>query len=249
MFLEWCLEVTHRNGTFLPAEVVNSRIGFRSVYGFLDKPKSSKGLIDLPVISDTLFLDFDTGFQDANVMAHKLRTDNISFFAYTSGSKGVHIEIPIVSMTGVLVPYSQECFVKREFMNADLSLYRASSLIRLPGTKHAKTGNIKSPIDVFIGNKLSIPLLSAPPKPKFQNLKLSESGELINAIGRLDKLLNTQPTSGNRSITLWSLASTFARAGISFDTCLELCYELNNSWKEPKEAEVVLTKVKEAYNK
>lgn len=245
-FLEWCEKWNRRNGTFLSQDQVTSRIGFRSVYAFELDPKSSKGLNQYPVYSDVLFVDFDDGLESPGY--HKLLAlllnNGLAFQSYASGSKGVHVHVAIDPMFGSEVPYSQKVFMEALDVGCDLSIYRHSSLIRLPGTIHDKTGKAKEQI-----NEGGFDLLQIPSKtlPVFANVEVADANLFYVAATRLAGLLHNEPPTGNRSLTLWSLAKNLANSGISFETTLELAYTVNNSWKHPKSESEVLRSVKQAY--
>lgn len=246
MFLEWCEQPNQRNGTFLPAAEVLAKTGFRSVYAFETQPTESKGLNRFPVVSATLFLDFDDGL-DGEVIQAMDKLEYIQYSLYTSGSKGCHIHASIEPMCGIDVPYSQRQFVIEAGYNSDLSLYRHSSLIRLPGTIHAKTGKPKELIKENPGYQLHIPMLKTP-EPKFSKVQAKQDDMLYAALTRSAGLVHKSPMTGERTKTMWSLSRNFHDSGISFDTALELAYSINATWSHPLDEAGVLRAVKQGYS-
>jgi len=247
IWLEWCDKVFQRDGTFLLDTEVLVKTGFRSVYGFKEKPISSKGLNKYPVYSDTLFMDFDDGLGKGFKSAVQFMKDNlIKFEAFSSGSKGGHLHVAILPMFGEGVPFSQREFVKGLECSADISLYRHSSLIRLPGTVHDKTGNAKTKLDGGDGCMLEIEYMNP---PKFSNVVVSDDNLLHMAFNRLTSLINHEPASGTRTLTIWSVAKNLSDAGFNFDTTLDIVQRVNETWKQPKEDSEVLRAVREAFYK
>lgn len=246
IYLEWCSKPELRNGLFLPSGEVQSKTGFRSVYGFPIKPVSSKGLKEHEVFSDVLFLDFDDGETGNCVRACSLLDSHqIGYDMFTSGSKGVHFHIPIQAMQGKSVPFSQFQFVKGLDLGADLSLYRASSLIRLEGTVHAKTGKKKTKIKTVSGSRLEIDLVEPP--TKFVQMLVPETDAYETAFVKYITNMYSTPAEGTRTNTLWFLARSFNECGLSFDTGLELLQKLNESWSNPKDDESVFRATKDGY--
>lgn len=246
IYFEWCAEPNQRDGTFLTEGELNSRLGFRSVYGFIEKPDSSKGLNKYEVYSDTLFMDFDDGVDGEVLNTLKvLDKEQIAYSLYTSGSKGCHIHVPITPISGIDVPYSQRQFVLDNDFKCDLSLYRHSSLFRLPNTIHKKTQKPKELIAQHKGYQLDIPYVKAP--PKFQNIKPNKDNMLYVALTRCAGLVNISPQRGERTKTTWSVSRNLCEAGIHFDVALELMYVLNDTWNDPMDAESVLRAVKQGY--
>lgn len=248
MFLEWCEQPNQRNGTFLPASEVLVKTGFRSVYAFETQPTESKGLNRFPVVSATLFLDFDDGVDGAVLPSiDKLNQQKIAYKLFTSGSKGCHLHIDIEPMSGIDVPYSQRQYVIDAGFNSDLSLYRHSSLIRLPGTIHLKTGKPKELIKESVGDRLSVPMLKTP-EPKFSKVQAKQDDMLYAALTRSAGLVHKSPMTGERTKTMWSLSRNFHDSGISFDTALELAYSINATWSHPLDEAGVLRAVKQGYS-
>lgn len=247
-YLEWCEKWNQRDGTFLPQDLVTSRTGFRSVFGFETQPISSKGLAQYPVYSDTLFVDFDDGLESPGYL--KLITiltyNEFNFKSYASGSKGVHVHVQIEPMYGLAVPYSQKVFMQGLDVGCDLSIYRPSSLIRLPGTVHDKTGKRKEQINE--GQGIDLLRIEQKELATFTQVEVNDENLFYVAMTRTAGLINNEPPTGTRSLTLWSLTKNLANAGISFETSLEIAYTVNASWRNPKPESEVLRSVKQAYN-
>lgn len=248
MYYEWCSEPNQRNGTFIPIEELNSKVGFRSVYGFKEQPNQSKGLNKYSVFSDTLIMDFDDGLEgEVLKVLDILIKEELTYYLYNSGNKGCHLHIPIVSMYGDSVPYSQKKFVEEHNFNCDLSIYKHSSLIRLVGTIHKKTGKLKELINFNEGAILEIPYMEEP-KQKFKNVKPRQDDILYIALTKCAKLVGMSANPGERTNTIWSISRNFFDSGISFDTALELAYSINSTWSKPLEEAGVLRAVRQGYN-
>lgn len=251
IFYEWCDRPQNRSGIFVTGDKLETLKGFRSVYGFKTKPDSSKGLNQFPVYSDTLFLDFDQGLSDNfRETVSKLKDNDFRFSTYLSGSKGAHIHADLLPMFGDSVPDAQRAFIETlGAKEADLSIYRHGSLIRLPGTIHEKTNQPKELLEYHDGHfALEIDYTKEFKTPsRFSGLKTTEDKFKI-AVSLLRLHLGTAPKIGMRYVTLWSVARNFAESDLSFDSTLELIQQLNHSWGElQKDDAELLRAVKDAF--
>jgi len=227
--------------------------GFRSLMMFdqtttdeIREQKNSKGFDRFEVYSDILFIDIDTGDRDVSQIKAWICDNKYPAEIYLSGGKGYHFHIPIEMMRGQDVPYSQKIFLQGTGLPVDLSIYRASGLIALPGRRHPKTGVRKTLVETLEGSEgLSIPIVKKP------EIDLSEFEEDNNLFARsLIRVLGAydfEPGPGNRHMTIWSIATNMRDAGLHYDTALDILEGLNKTWQEPKESKELEMAVQKAY--
>lgn len=226
--------------------------GFRSVYLFdsisaatISATGSSKGFKQYAVYSDHLFIDLDGG--DPALLAAERALEGFAYEVWSSGGKGYHIMLPTPMYCGVDLPQAHLEFVGALGCGADLSLYRHSSLIALPGRVHAKTGARKTKVKDVDGRQLTIkePLVL----PKAFNLAFTDEAPISFAFMRLASLCETPPAQGNRHTTAWSISSQLAKSGLSFETVLELVLKMNSEWDNAKPEEEIERAVKQAFGR
>lgn len=257
-YREWVLKPNHRRGCMLPLKLIAKfekapDAGYASVYMFdadsaaaIKDAKSSAGMAQYPVYSDTLTMDLDQG--EAQLALVEKAIKGLAYSVYNSGGKGFHVVIPLTALvSGTSVPYSQRKWVESLNVDADLSLYQAGHIISLPGRKHPKTGRRKSLLRVVAGNPLTLELCH-PPSRVF-SLSDSDQSEFERGLWRLLELVKQEPGVGNRHVALWSTARHFADAGLEFDTALNLLSEVNDTWQDPKTNEELRAAVSQAFKR
>lgn len=124
-----------------------SMTGFISCYGFpkvtADLIKDQGGtfeLAEMPLYVDRVVLDFDDHDDDYQASVQYCIKQGWSFVAYETGNRGYHIHIPVRPCTEVGVHLRVHNWVRSHFKGYDISLYKSSSVTRIPGTYHSKTG-------------------------------------------------------------------------------------------------------------
>ena len=256
LYREWCLKPSHRRGCMLPIKIVARfcnapDAGYASVYMFKKEDAeaviatgSSSGLARYEVYTDTLTLDLDQGLPQMEKARVALK--GLQYQVFESGGKGYHVVISLDSMvSGTNIPYSQRKWVEALNVSADLSLYQAGHIIALPGRLHPKTGKRKVLIATQPGDLLSLPLVT--PEPPSFALGDADQSEFERGIWRVLSLLQTGPEVGGRHTALWSTAKHFADSGLGFDAALDLLWQVNQTWDEPKAADEVRAAVSQAY--
>lgn len=255
LFVEWTVDVDRRRGQMVPFFRLNDiqlnrhNPGFRSVYMFnqddayqIAASESSKGFKQYGVYSDHLFIDLDGG--DAALLQAEAALVGYQYEVWSSGGKGYHIVLPTPMYHGTDLPQAHLEFVDSLGCGADLSLYRASSLIALPGRVHQKTGKRKTKVKDVDGRQLTL----EQPKMLPKAFNITYDDEPISFVFmRLASLAETPPAQGNRHTVLWSTSSQLARTGLSYETAEELMQFVNAKWLAPKSEEEVTRAVRQAY--
>lgn len=257
LWVETALNVDKRRGQMVPFPFLDTiqqqrhNPGFRSVYLFsatdaqeIAASQSSKGFKQYVVYSDHLFIDLDGG--DPALALAEVALQGYAYEVWSSGGKGYHIMLPTPMYSGVDLPQAHMEFVEALGCGADLSLYRASSLIALPNRVHAKTGARKTLCKVVAGRQLTIkdPVML----PKAFNLTFDDE-PISFVFMRLASLAENPPTQGNRHTVLWSTSSQLARTGLSYETAVELMQFVNSKWSAPKTEEEVERAVSQAFGR
>jgi hypothetical protein len=169
---------------------------------------------------------------------------------YNSGSKGYHLVVPwryLELPEGNWKPVYQ-AFVEAHHIPADLSIYRARSLIRVPGSVNARTGKVKRLIDYSdIGNpnaeginyevgnasKLREWLLEHRDViPAQKTYEYNDNEEVYIKLRRLGTPFCVQtlyfdgiPAPGLRNTTYWTLAAYYRSSGKQQNEAEELLEE------------------------
>jgi len=255
VFYEYCTAVNYRYGNVI--DNLEGKTGYRSIFGFSEKDsleirksRSSSNFSGFCQYADTLFIDLDDGDKSVGVVSDWLNKNEINYTVWSSGGKGYHFHISIDPMYSIDAAHSHKEYVRKLCealkIEADLSIYRASGLIRLPDTVHEKTGRIKKLLEKKEGYLLEIPLTE---KDIFVPvMELDDAGLFFKAVTRL-AVAKEQPMLGMRHTTLWSIAKSFCDAGVSYETTLELLERLNESWQNRKDLKEVTRAVQQAYQK
>lgn len=258
LYVEWCATVEKRRGLMVPVSSLADEgkrrhdPGFRSVYMFeksaaeeIKAAGSSKGFRRFVPYSDRLIIDLDSGESQLNGITALL--SGYSYKLYRSGSKGFHFEIETPLYYGHDLPQAHKEFVAGLNVGADLSLYRHSSLVALPGRIHPKTQKRKTEIAANVGELLTIP---EPTQVWLPTPQIEESEfDLAFLFTRLATTAAQEPDQGWRHTTLWSVAESMSRLGLHIDTAIDLLTRINEQWKNPKAADEVERAVKQAYQR
>jgi hypothetical protein len=208
-------------------EDIEGLTGFRSVYEYpveachyITDNASIAGLAasHIPVYTDRLLMDIDDDEESAAKFIASLKSWNITHSSWTSGNRSVHIHILVEPQLSFMLPSSQKKFVEEWGRGigakADLSIYHAAGLFRLPGTIHASTGRPKELLETYWGNTLHIPLLSEGPK------RIYKEGEeaLLSSVWRL---LLTPLDVGGRRFHVFKITSNAVKLGWDENKILE----------------------------
>ena len=256
-FAEWGKTVRDR-AYFVSVDTLKGRHGFESVYRFsasaaetMQRRGSIAGCSNFPVYTDRLLIDLDDGVTSAKRLKSILIKQNLAHLIYNSGNKGYHFLIPCKPMFDLDVPYTQRVWVEDLNINADLSLYRHNSMIRLPGTINEKTGKRKKLIAVNKGSKLVLDnIIENPDRYKvWQGSEDVISKTFIqNIFSKGLRMLRVTPNPGRRHTELWSLANDFAKSGLDFETAYNVILKINDSWGiNAKEDSEVYRAVEDGY--
>jgi hypothetical protein len=254
LYAEYAPEVNARNADLRPEQEVNNLLGFRSVFLFdetstkiIKASGRSKGFKEFPVHCHEWFIDLDTKDIPERALCARLDTLEASYRMYRTPSKGYHFAVDIAPMFGMNVPYTIKKYTEKFFPEADVSVCRASSLIRLPGTP-GKSGNKKVLInEKATGVELEFPLLT-PEVTRFNIQELETEPELLkHLLTRLSCLVSEDIMPGNRHMTIWQLSRDFADLGISEECAVEILLLVNRSWVNPKLDEEVMSSARGGY--
>jgi hypothetical protein len=222
----------------LPEEVVNSMTGFRSVFSFAEPEAQtiiasgcSKGFKLLPVVCNTWFIDIDRKDIPVSDLISRLDKLDASYEVYQTPSKGFHLHVDVATLQGKDVPYTIRMLTSHYFPEADLSVCKASSLIRLPNTP-GKNGKVKTLIEKCErGTLLEVGLRAQPEAvEKFDIRPVGESEELKFFFSDLAYRCNKSPGPGKRNETLWILAKKACELGVDINCARSLISMVNDSW-------------------
>lgn len=254
LFIEWSTS-TYHTACLIPAALDMGR-GFRSYFMWDAKQKelieqqgNMANLDTIAVYSDTLFIDFDTHPENIEVLKGYLTEKNIRFDLYTSGSKGFHFHIPLDRIyQGIDLPTIHKTWVENLALEGvDLSIYRHAGLFRLPGTRHKKTGNIKTLIETSYGLPLNLNEVEVKYKHKPRiTCSMSTPASALNEC--LFNMIN-EPGVGGRYMKFWKMAKMLQEAEYTREFAEELLIAVNFSWKQPKEVSEIMRVLGEVYGK
>ena len=258
LFWEWVKQPNKRAGNMVPAEVLatsasHRNAGFRTVYGFYESDAaliratgSSSGLAYYTPCSDSIIIDLDDGEKTLPILLDRILARGLRCEVWSSGGKGFHLVLSHALICDKRLPYSHLRYVEEltTGLKFDDTLYRASSLISLPGRLHNKTKRKKCLIEIWEGENVVFELFDKPEKtsPLGDDVTM-----LTEAISHLQDLSVRQPREGNRHNRLWLCAKCFQEAGISRETSEELLIAVNAQWENPKDEAEVKEAVRQAY--
>ncbi len=187
--------------------------GFRSAFGYPSRTAAviqdtgrTKGLSTLPLYADKLYLDFDDEPQATNDAIIKLTELGFSFSVYATGGRGHHLVIDIEPLEGANVPASLKAWAEANIPKCDLSVYKPSQIIRLPGTRHVATGGIMELVSKIPGKKLKVerivPIISLTPETNFGACQIDEDEDFINKVTNTMTTTITRPGANNHASKL-----------------------------------------------
>jgi hypothetical protein len=221
--------------------------GFRSVFGYPPKTASiiraqgnTKNLQRHSVHANELLVDFDNAREAAEALKAYLVSHGISYTMYDSGNRSVHFHVPIVSLTDPDVPHSLKSWVIEHAPEADLTIYRHSSLFRLVNTIHEKNPDGKKVMmESHRGRRLRIPLI--------KRAKIVDTAPVKNE-HKLERALNIPQHEGNRRVHAWTIANFARKAGFNEDEAYWMLRQWNEKKATPRlKEEVLWQKLSEAY--
>ena len=221
--------------------------GFRSVFGYPPKTAAiiraqgnTKNLQKHKVYAEELLVDFDNAKEAAERFKSYLVEEGISYTMLDSGNRSVHFHVPTGAMSGPDVPHSMKTWVIEHAPEADLTIYRHSSLFRLEGTLHEKNpGGKKVVLETRRGRRLRIPILKRP--------KVVNNTPFTND-HKLERALNIPQQEGNRRVHAWTIANFARKAGFNEDEAYWMLRQWNEKKASPRlKEEVLWQKLSEAY--
>jgi hypothetical protein len=137
--------------------------------------------------------------------------------------------------------------LKQTMPEVDTSIYHVSGLIRLPGTKHAKTGRHKTLLREFKGSvALQLPKLTFKMSLE-ENPPETPSECLGKALNWLALTLRKSPGLGERHQTLWAITKLLAESGLPSETALTFIEAVNDHWDTPKTYEELVRALNDGY--
>lgn len=255
---EWVKQPNKRVGNMVPANILatassHRNAGFRSVYAFSEADAlairntgSSAGFSFFTPWSDTLTIDLDDGDKTLPIVLQRVLSLGLRCEVWSSGGKGYHLVLFHALIGDKRLPYSQLKFVASLMagLKFDDTIYRASSLISLPGRLHVKTGRKKRLLEIWEGEVMNLDLFD---KPEPTGMVGDDLTMFQEAVSHLQDLSVRQPREGQRHNRLWLCAKCFAEAGIERGTVEELLLAVNSQWENPKDEAEVIEAVRQAY--
>jgi hypothetical protein len=232
--------------------------GYEGVYSFpkevadtVNETKSVKGLSKHEAYSNRLIIDIDDSDPDKAMqrtlaLEYMLDSRDIGFETWFSGGNGYHVVVKHELIGSIDLPYSQRNYVEKALgVEADLSIYQHGRLVSLPGRVHEKTGKKKKLLSVKQGELIQLELVKKPElQVNFSDLGISD---LEKALMNLQFLAMAPPGEGTRWNSLWGTATDLARAGLPYDTVLNLLQVINNKWPKPTTQDYVQKAVEKAF--
>ena len=208
--------------------------GFISVFGFPEKASeyietlgATRGVGQFPLYADTLYLDFDDNPEGEKKSIEWLVINGIQHTVYYTGNRGHHVHIPITPKTGTNLPHFVKTVVKKLFPGADESIYKATGVVRLPGTYHSKTR--KPMVEVSSGGDKVLDLDSHRPKGymPIKQITADEDPAFLDLM--LTRDLNRTVSEGGRNNSAFHIAATAVKLKIEKAVTEELLTEWNET--------------------
>ena len=248
LFKEFSPKVYVRSGNMLPLEEIEGKTGFATMYAFDEEAAkairaqgSSKGLGRFPVYADKMWWDLDDGDTHLKALTDKLSDMGLGYEVWSSGSKGYHLGLSHTPIFDVNVPYTHRMFAEYVGVPCDPTLYQTARLFRLPGTVHEKTGRPKELVEAVEGDSILEMTVRQPSETRFKISDVEDAELLPFFLDSLSSHFNRSPGHGKRHTMFWGWAKDAGRAGLSYETTLELLLTINASWatdsKDPEYVE------------
>ena len=249
---EWCDSSTpHHTNRYIPEDALINKTGFQSVFGYKDLhhgliPKSGV----TPLYANKVFIDVDSLEKSASIVANRLRDQEVAHEVWLSGHKGYHFVVKTEPMLGPCIDQSIKQWISSNFgdiAGVDTSMIHARGLIRLPGTRHSKTGRLKTLVDEFqTEGVLKVPEGKIElPKEYFLPEDPIEAAEV--AFLTIVRGYRFPPPVGARAVTTWRIIKTLQEGGYTANEAYEVMCKINNSWPAPKPEETVEKVVRQVY--
>jgi hypothetical protein len=223
----------------VPEEDLPSKRGFTSVYGFDAKTAgffkdagTTKGAKHFPVYSERLWMDFDNADAECEVVVNTAIERGLRVEVYDTGNRGYHVCLFHQPVFDKRLPYSQKAWIKDQKFNVDFCLYQAGHLLRLNGTRHEKTGRIKSLTFSQPGDIFELPLLDEPVRER----RISDTNgdfSISDFSNMLVWFTRNPPKNGERNHKCFSLAAGLLAAGVSVGAMTELVTLMNIELPDP----------------
>lgn len=228
-------------------ETLDTKTGFRSIYGFAKEAcdyfrniGSVRGAKHFSVFGDELFIDIDNNDEEAGRISDVLTEMGLGFSVYNSGGKGYHIVLKHQPIFDRNLPYSQKEWVRKQGFKSDMCLYTQNHLIRLPRTRHAKTGRYKELEHKVEGALIDLQLVQEPAKV-YANGSSDFEFSLEEFAGIISRIASEPPRPGERNNKMFSLCAGILSCGLKFSTVKDIVENLNSSFPDPLEDSELVT--------
>ena len=240
-YYEHARTLVNRVGRMLTKSELSSATGFRSIYGFdtqatlfFREASTTKGAKHFKVFADELFMDFDDNPAECERVVNALLADGLGVEVWDTGGRGQHVVVRHQPLYSRHLPYSQKIWVKNKGFNVDFCLYSHGHIIRLPNTRHSKTGGYKTLVFSQEGTILDLPLIEAPVRAL-----VGETGEFdpLEIVSLLSRFASRPPVNGERNHRFFALAVGLIAYGLEVATMEDLVRKFNDTIDEPLEEE------------
>jgi hypothetical protein len=238
-YFEVALTLSNRVTRFATAEELGTYTGFRSYFGFSEAIKeyckefgSNRGMRGTVVYSDCIFIDYDDCPDAAEEMWHILVGEKLGFEVWDSGGRSIHFHIPHKPMWSEHLPYSHRKWVESRSPKADMSLYQAGRIFRLPGTVHTTHLRKKVLLEMVEGKMPEIELFVQPLKSVAFGSFVADGDGIAEITGLLTRLANFPPQEGERNRKLYAAVCSCLSCGFSGEFALELISKVNSDLME-----------------
>ena len=183
--------------------------GFRSIFGLgpdavkqIELQGNGTNLGQFPLFCDNLILDFDNNEAAENRAEKKFVDRGFAYTKYFTGNRGHHFHIKIKPLYKVGLAPMFRAFTETHFPGVDSGVYKPLGMIRIPGTRHSKTG--KRMIKVTEAGSLTMDMEAMMPKGFAPTLETEY--DPANLELRMMGLLTRTVHEGKRHTIGWSIA-------------------------------------------
>lgn len=173
----------------------------------------------LPLYVDRVILDFDNAEADYQAALGKCDQEGWAYRAYNTGNRGYHLYIDIEPCEEVRVYHRMEAWVSQNFTGYDPCLYKSSSITRIPGTVHHKTGRRMELVARKEGTKADISQAVAPIPMPIGNVVADEDKYYYAEV--FIGMSSKKAYEGGRHAALFRLAAVGCKAEIDDDYLVE----------------------------
>lgn len=229
-------------------EECGQRMGFMSVCGYTEDvvelikfQQGTYGLYATPLYLDRAILDFDNADEDYRAALVKCDQEGWSYRSYNTGNRGYHLYIDIKPYCKVKSYDQLELWVSQNFKGYDPCLYKSSSITRIPGTIHHKTGK-RMELDVRAdGKPADISVAKRVIKMPTKIINTDEEDKFFFA-EVFEDMLRKKAYEGGRHAYLFRLAAVGCKAEIEQEYLKEALTRWNHSKCYPALSEVDINK-------